>query len=176
MARWRLTEQHYLKVPGTKWEYSEVNRVTGKPQRTQFDVPMHLNPNDSADWNHRNGNEGEIIVCHVGKGQPKDIEFIGQPTPDMIPLDDEAKAISAKIVAPNFESNEEFPMTFGERLLDDLTKQLADVQSKAAPATSQVEGMGELLTAMTAMMKQNQEMMTMLVGAQKPMQPSPKRL
>ena len=30
MARWRLTDAHYLAVEGTEWEYKEQNRETGR--------------------------------------------------------------------------------------------------------------------------------------------------
>ena len=93
MARWRLTNPHYLNVPGTEWEYKETNRDTGRQARKVFPVPLYLNPSDPADHNYRE--DGEIIVAHEGPGvQRKDLIFIGPPTPDMEPLDEEAKAIS----------------------------------------------------------------------------------
>ncbi len=96
MARWKLTEPHYLKVPGTKWEYTMQNRTTGKPQRKVFDVPLYLNPEDEGDWNVREGYDGYIAVCHEDKGLPSDIAFIGDPTPGMVPLDDEARELTAR--------------------------------------------------------------------------------
>lgn len=89
MARWSLMNAHYLNVPGTEWEYKETTD-SGKQGRKIFPVPLHLDPNNPRDHNY----PGEIIVCHEGKGQPKDIVFVGPPTPDMTPLDDEAQAIS----------------------------------------------------------------------------------
>ena len=44
MARWKLMTAHYLNVAGTKWEYQEVSRVTGKQIRMQLPVPMYLDP------------------------------------------------------------------------------------------------------------------------------------
>jgi len=52
-----------------------------------------MDPNDPADCNY----PGEIVVCHAGKGQRQDIIFVGNPTPDMEPYDEEAEAISASL-------------------------------------------------------------------------------
>ena len=92
MARWRLLQPHYLNVPGNEWEYKETNRDTGRQARKVFAVPQFLNPNDAADHNYRE--DGDIIVSDGNNAQRKDIIFVGPPTPDMEPLDDEAQAIS----------------------------------------------------------------------------------
>src|ERR1700690_2128608 len=99
MARWRLAGPHYLNVEGSTWEYKEVDRTTGKQKRTLFPVPQLLDPDNPGDWNHVRGkDDGEIIVAD-GRGEvnAKDIIFSGEPTPDMVPLDDDAKAITAKM-------------------------------------------------------------------------------
>ena len=164
MARWRLTASHYINVPGTEWEYKEVDRKTGKQKTRKFPVPQLLNPDDPSDWNYRhNQDEGEIIVCHDGKGEPRDIVFLGDPTPDMIPLDAEAKELTAAM-APKW--NRPFEKiegnSYADDILDDLTKQVADVRASQTTG-GMPKGLEELLTAMGAMMKQNQEIMTQLV-------------
>jgi len=71
---------------------------TGKPVRKMYKVPKHLDPRLEDDWTHRpenNNMDGEIIVCWEGKGLPRDIIFEGNPTPGMLPLDDEAKEVSS---------------------------------------------------------------------------------
>lgn len=168
MARWRLTAKHYLRVPGTEWNYKEHDRMTGRPKNTKFEVPLLLDPEAATDWNYRTPDgEGEIVVAyHESDAFPRDIIFVGEPTPDMFPLDDEAKALSAafkvkwsgqmsdgRIHDDNMGGHTKF-------LLDHLTAQVADIQS--ATQQSATTGMTELLTAMAAMMKQNQEMMAML--------------
>lgn len=172
MARWRLAAAHYLNTGDTKWEYSEVDRTTGRPKRTQFDVPRMLNPEDPGDWNYvysKDGfgkpDTGEIIVAQ-GTHEPRDIVFIGEPTPDMVPLDDEAKAITAKYAHKWKHPIESLTGTYADEMMKDLSAQLEEVRAASAPAP--VEGMTELLTAMTAMMKQNQEMMAALVAAKAP--------
>lgn len=94
MARWRLQQPHYLNVPGTEWEYKEVDKNTGKQGRKVYTVPALLDPKEPSDHNY----PGEIIVAYEGRAaSPKDIIFIGEPTPDMEPVDDEAEKISAAL-------------------------------------------------------------------------------
>ncbi len=167
MARWRLTAPHYINVPGTEWEYKEVDRSSGKQKRVVFPVPLHLDPDQPGDWNHVIGrDQGEIIVCHAGKGQPGDIEFTtkdlktpGDPTPDMVPLDEEAKLLTAAM-APKWNRPYEQVEgnSYAEGILDDLTKQIVDLRSSAPAAP--IKGMEELLAAMAGMMKQNQELLS----------------
>lgn len=97
--RWRLTAPHYIHVPtlgdGTKveWEHKETNRESGRAVRKLYSVPMLLDPRDAADFNH----PGEIIIAHDTEGARhvrQDLIFIGDPTPDMEPLNDEAQAIT----------------------------------------------------------------------------------
>lgn len=141
MARWKLTQPHYLAGTGTKWEYTENSRTNGKPIRKQYDVPQYLNPEDPSDWNYvemidqrGRATEGGIVVCYEGKGEAKDIIFTGKPTPDMIPLDDEAKAISAKLPM-GIGFAEEMPEGgYAGRILEGLGKQLADAMAATTPA------------------------------------------
>lgn len=97
--RWRLMQPHYLNVPvypdGTKveWEHKETDRTTGRVNRKYHTVPCLLDTNNPGDYNDGDG----IVVCHEGGGNPKDYVFLGDPTPDMEPLDDEAEALSASM-------------------------------------------------------------------------------
>ena len=162
MARWKLTEPHYLKVDGTKWEYSEVDRITGRPKRTQFPVPLYLNLNFEDDIRSF-GQDGDIIVSDGNNAHPKDVIFLGPPTPSMLPLDDEAREISARYANVWKTPTEDGP-TYSQTLHDDLIRQLAEasVNVKAAPAA---EGMTEFMTTMAAMMKQQTEILAQLAKA-----------
>lgn len=101
MARWRLRNGHYLNtlameedklVAGTQWEYKEQDRGTGRAARKMYNVPQLLDPKDPADCNY----PGEIIVCNeYNRAFPRDIIFLGEPTPEMEALDESAEAISA---------------------------------------------------------------------------------
>lgn len=166
MARWRLTQPHYLNVPGVEWEYKENDRQTGRAKRTMFPVPMFLNPDDPADWNYRVGDVGEIIVTNVSAPGNADITFIGDPTPDMTPLDDEARAISASFAAKWKHPIESLPENggFSQALLNGLQSEVSNLQSKveAAPA---IQGLDKLLEAMSTMMAQNAQIIGALVEA-----------
>jgi hypothetical protein len=164
MARWKLTEKNYLKVPGTKWELTIADRVTGRPVRKVFDVPRYLDPDDQGDWTHHEApGVGYIAVCHEGTGEARDIIFIGDPTPGMLPLDDEAKAITAKFTWTPTRStaDEDKENSFSQKLLMGLVDQMADVQAKAASAPMGA-GMEKLFEAMSAMMAQNAQLLAAL--------------
>ena len=158
MARWKLMTAHYLNVAGTKWEYQEVSRVTGKQIRMQLPVPMYLDPRDPADYTHKWGRgeegEGEIIVSRGPSSDPKDIIFVGDPTPDMVPLDDEAKAISATFTERWRYKPEGAPGSYSQSLVDQFQSAMADTSTKPA----KVEGLDELVVAIKEMAKVNQEL------------------
>lgn len=167
MARWMLTEAHYLNVPGNLWEQQITDRATGRPVRKQFPVPLHLDPNIESDWNYKEqvGNnviDGKIIVCHAGKGEPKDIVFEGEPSPGMLPLDDEAKTISAKYTWTPTKGLDERSQadSFSQQLLVQLSASM-DAVKQAPP---EIPGMGELMKALAAMMAQQTAILSALAG------------
>lgn len=166
MARWQLTEPHYLNTKDTKWEFETKNRTTGRSERKQFNVPTHLDPNIESDWNYQDriGNnivDGKIIVCWEDKGEPKDIVFEGPPTPGMLPLDDEAKQISAKfdwIPTQGLDENSQFN-SFAQQTLIKFTEEL-----KSNAQAPQIEGMAEFMKTMAQMMQTQTEILAQLAG------------
>lgn len=173
MARWRLAAPHYLHVPGTEWEYSENDRTTGRPKRIKFKVPRLLNPEDPSDWNYvysKDGfgkpDTGEIVVTNrESEAFPRDILFTSPPTPDMVPMDDEAREISAKLQANFKHPINDLPGTYADEMLKDLSAEIDKVRTQQTGEVK-VEGMAELLAAMTGMMKQNQDLLAALLQAQ----------
>jgi|SRR5215831_2844328 len=132
--RWRLCAKHYLWVPDTFYLYEETSRETGKLARKQWPVPLYLDPDSPADQNY----PGEIIVCHAGKGQKRDIIFKGPPTPDMEPLDDEAQALSDAERHKWVHPIESLPGDFSASLLSVFQQQIDElVRSGKAPAPAQ---------------------------------------
>lgn len=121
MARWKLLVPHYLfgyppdmTEEGIEWEYKETDRLTGREKRRRYKVPFYMD-------------EG-AIVCHEGRGLESDIVFEGNPTHDMVPLDKEAKEITAKL--PNALSfDQQFPGTgeggFSTHILSAIEAQIA---------------------------------------------------
>jgi len=148
--RWKLMCPHYLNtVEPTEWEYNETSRKTGKLIRKRFPVPRYLNTLDPGDWTNKWGGkddeDGEIVVCHQGKGQSGDIEFIGDPTPDMVPLDDEAKALSKTFEARwSYAATEDMPISYSQSLIDRFEAERAEMQTKA----QEVPGMSDLIATL----------------------------
>ena len=164
MARWKILVAHYLMTADpAEWEYAETNRTTGRPMRKKFTIPRYVDPRDPADWTNRWGNnkdneEGECIVCLPGKGQEKDIEFLGDPTPDMIPLDEEAKSLSA-----SFEARWRYkPATsegnYSQALVDNFQAEMSKFEAVATKPV-QVEGITELVAAMHEQSKLTSELL-----------------
>lgn len=168
MARWKLTEPHYLNVPSSRWEQTAIDSRTGKPARKMFKVPMHLDPRTADDWNFKYPNnemDGEIHVCWEGKGLPHDITFEGNPTPGMVPLDKEAEIETAKYNwTPTQGIDDESQRAgFFARLGDDLINQMTDLKAVAA-SQQQTHGVDKVLEAMAEMMEQNRQLMALLMG------------
>jgi hypothetical protein len=165
MARWKLIEPHYLNAIGgdqAEWEHKETNSTTGRQARVVYKVPRYLDPKDPADHNHN----GDIVVCHVGKGQPRDIIFEGPPTPAMEPIDDEATAIS-DAERPNWHDpiNEFSAISFQDRLMMNMQEQIARIQAKQDGAPTLVpagsvsrEEFVALQTKLAELMEQNAQL------------------
>lgn len=131
MARWKLTAAHYLNVPGTEWEYEETNRDTGKRGRKKFLVPMYLSPEDPEFQNR----DGEVVVAYEGSAERRDVIFEGLPTPDMEPLDDEARAISEAEMPKWVHPIESLPATgehYSQSLLTMLERQMGEAMQTIA--------------------------------------------
>lgn len=149
MARFQLTAPHYLNVPDNEWEYKEVDRTTGKEKRHLRKVPMYLHPEDPSNWNQiterlPNGQiaDGLIIVSTKADPQfPKDIIFIGAPTMDMIPLDDEAKVMIAELQGKWKHPINDLSGSFAEQLpiLWQQQIEMANAKKSEAPNVSMKE-------------------------------------
>lgn len=175
MARWKLVEPHYIHAERDgaqpEWIYKEINRANGREIQKKYIVPMHLDPRSSSDWNDwpdgPNG-DGIVVVTDGKNAKQRDIILVPDKkgnlpiTHGMEPLDDEARAITAEYTKthPFLEGREE--ATYSERLLDKFIEQLADVKTSATTQAS-TPGFDEVLKAMTAMMEQNQKILSTLV-------------
>jgi len=167
MARWKLTEPHYLSVPSERWEHTTTDSRTGKPVRKMYRVPKHLDPRLEDDWNYRpenNNMDGEIIVCWEGKGKERDIIFEGNPTPGMLPLDDEATEVSSRFSWTPTQGIDEDSQrqSFYARLGDTLIDQMTEL--KVARELAPNPGLDKFMETMMAMMAQNQQILSALTG------------
>jgi hypothetical protein len=133
MARWRLQVAHYLYTdPPTEVEFKEVDRNTGRQARKVYKVPRYLNPTDPADCNYPD----EVIVSDGKNAQGRDIIFIGQPSPDMEPIDDEAKKISQSYIDSGKWTKKEEGLDFGESLIKNFMEKITDLQANQAAPVS----------------------------------------
>lgn len=167
MARWKLMAPHYMNlVNGADWEY--VENSGGKHRRHRFLVPRMLNPNDPGDWNSRWGQrssnnivgneEGEIIVALPGKGEGSDYEFLGDPTPDMMPIDDEARELSASFETRWSYRPDQAESSFSQSLVDGFREAM---ETSRQPETVKIEG----LDAVLATLAQTQKLIVESLGA-----------
>lgn len=166
--RWRLTGPHYINVPtlpdGTniEWEHKETSRDSGRTVRRLFPVPILLDPKDPADHNY----PGEIIVCREVEGAHKfrqDYAFVGDPTQEMEPLNDEAEAISESLRDKWINPVETLPANGGmtsdetafmERMMSAFAKvaEAAQVPTTAVPR-EQYDALLERVAALEAAQK-----------------------
>src|SRR5262245_18811337 len=142
MARWFLKERHYLNVPGTEWEYKETDRETGRQHRLVLPVPLYLDPKQSADWNDR-ANDLITVSNKFDPAHPRDHVFVGDPTPDMEPMDEEAEAITQCFVDRGAWKHpiDSMDMTYSQSILSEferaiVSKTVEMVQVQAPPNVS----------------------------------------
>lgn len=133
-ARWKLTAPHYLPIEGTEWIHEETSRDTGKRLRKVFAVPLHLDPENPSDQNDRE-NGWVIVANEFDRAHPRDYIFIGPPTPDMEPLNDEAEAITEAAKKNWVHPIDSLPgQGYGQSLLAEFEKQLAQAIANAGGA------------------------------------------
>jgi len=158
LARWKLATSHYLNtVKPVKWRYQETDRSTGENLEREYIVPRFLDINDPRCWTNRLvaganvgggatniGAEGEIIVCTPGKGLAGDIEFLGDPTPDMIPMDEDAEAISATFQDHWAYKPDGVEPNYSQSIVD----RHGEVEARASEV--KVAGLDQLVAAMDA--------------------------
>jgi len=167
MARWALRQPHYLSVPGTEWEYKETDRETQRQVRKVFEVPLYLNPGEPSDWNDR-ANERIVVTNKFDKAHPRDHVFMGPPTPDMEPIDEEAQTISDGYVKSGAWKHpiEALDMNYSQSVLSDFERQLATLlanQPAKPPSLSlgavSMEDFSRLQDQVASLMEQNQKLM-----------------
>lgn len=171
MAKWRLTAAHYLNVPGTEYEYKETDRVSGRQARQVFPVPLLLDPKDPSCCNR----DGDCIVVQGEPAGRGEYEFVGEPTPDMEPLNAEAEAISDRHREKWKHPIDSLPVNgedYGSALIKAFERQISElIKSGAATpaqpvsaATVSVDEFKALQEQVAALMAQNAELKKGVVG------------
>ncbi len=178
--RWRLVNAHHLNIPvlpdGTKveWEHKETARETGRTVRKLFPVPMLLDPKDPADCNY----PGEIIVAHAIEGAHnlrQDYIFLGEPTPEMEPLNDAAQAISDSLQDKWTHPIDTLPANGGmspseQAFMQNMMSEFAKQVGAALP-----QGNAAVPDAEKAELRERLARLEALVAAQGKVEPQPSR-
>lgn len=176
-ARWKLTAKHYINVDDEDaiWEYKETIQAgpkMGRSKRVVHKVPVFYDPDDPSCHNYQG--QGIIVTNARDEQFPWDIILQGPPSPDMEPLNEEARKITAaeqkKWVHPieSLQNN-------GEDLLLKLTRQLeAMFSSKGIPqgavsvAGVSAEQFGALQEQVKLLVEQNAALQAQLSGLHQP--------
>src|SRR5262249_46558469 len=112
----------------------------------------HLEPKDPGDHNY----PGEIIVSDGHNAQARDIIFLGEPTVDMEPVDDEAKKITGDLEASGRWKRPVEGQDFGESLIKNFMERLDRVSAQPV-STGGIDpkDFTELQAQVKALMEQN---------------------
>lgn len=168
MARWRVTAKHYINAKqfgeDTTWVREETNRDTGRAFRRTFSVPLYIDPDDPICINK---NVGFCVVAKEGTELLGDIVFDGPPTPDMEPLDDEAREITSKESAKWKDPINSLPVAigedFGQKLLAMLTSQFNAVSLQ--PSNTSLKGSSSTeVDELKAMLAEQAKQIALLMG------------
>lgn len=152
MARFLLKDKHYLNVPGTQWEQTEFNQATKKQARHLYNVHLFLDPEDSSMWNYP---EQIIVSTKADPAHPRDIVFVGSPTPDMEPLDEEANLLLRKVLAKSVQPMSEAALpTTGPTPAPKPSSELSELRQM----------MAELRGQMTTLIGENEALKQQLVA------------
>lgn len=176
MARWKVTAKHYIHAEQygqpTEWIREETNRDTGRTFRKALVVPMLIDPEDPGCINRFTG---MCVVATKGSEQNGDIVMFGPPTPDMEPLDDEARKISEAESPKWISPVDSLPLQIGEDfaavLLRQLEAQMTQMTTQPKDAVSLKSVPNKELDEMREMLKAQQEQIAKLLAAQTPVQP-----
>lgn len=167
MARWRVTAKHYLLAKqfgeDTTWVREETNRDTGRAFRRTFAVPLYIDPEDPLCINR---NLGFCVVATEGSEMSGDITLLSPCTPDMEPLDDDAKRITAEESKKWKDPINSLPISigddFGNQLLAMLTAQFNNVSN--APSVSLKGASTNELDELKRMLAAQQEQIAKLIA------------
>lgn len=169
MARWRVTAKHYLLAKqfgeDTTWVREETNRDTGRAFRRTFSVPLYIDPEDPICINK---NVGFCVVATEGSEMPGDIILLSPCTPDMEPMDDDAKRITAEESKKWKDPINSLPINigedFGNQLLAMLTAQFNTVANAPAGSVSLKGANNTELDELKKMLVAQQEQIAKLIA------------
>lgn len=176
MARWRLNSPHYLNVKEldgepVEFRYTEQSLQTMRNRSRAFPVPLYLDPKDPTLINSEDG----IVVSDGNHPGPKDYIFLGDPTPEMMPIDDEAEKITEKHRSKWINPVETFGLgqDYSQSLLSALERQIEAI-NRVAPGAQPIQvdqdKLNKVLERLAALEAQNAEL---LIAAEAATPPQP---
>ena len=168
MARWKLTAKHYLEAlqfgQPSEWQREEINVQSGRAFRKTYPVPMFIDPDDPHCINRH---LGYCVIATEGSDQPGDLIVSNfKPTPDMEPLDEEARQLS-EIERPHWINPiDGLSPTMGEdfanQLLAALQQQMNKTQVGSIGSNAEVSNLSALVAAQQ---KQIESLISALSGS-----------
>jgi hypothetical protein len=148
MARFRLTDKHYINILGCDWEEKQElqTKVRGRNRlhKRSHAVPMYLDPKDMADHNY----PGEIVIATEEDRRYPDDYIVGPGfivTADMSAIDDEGEEMITewKRTYTGAYPIETLEGTMGDTILAKLSRQL-DALSGGNPTGPSTVSAGEV--------------------------------
>ena len=166
MARWKLTAKHYLQAlqfgQPSEWQREEINVQTGRAFRKTYPVPMYIDPDDPYCINR---NVGYCVIATEGSNQPGDLIVSNfKPTPDMEPLDEEARAMSEAERPHWVNPIDGLSPTMGEDFANQLLAALQQQMNKTALTPGQAANSAEV-SNLSALVAAQQRQIDQLLSA-----------
>ncbi len=166
MARWKLTAKHYLEAlqfgQPSEWQREEINVQTGRAFRKTYPVPMFIDPEDPFCINRTTG---FCVIAMEGSAQPGDLECKNfKPTPDMEPLDEEARQLSEAERPHWINPIDGLSPTMGEDFANQLLATLQQQMNKSNISLSQ-QGVNSEVSNLSALVAAQQKQIESLISA-----------
>lgn len=142
---------------------------TQEEVRHRMPVPRFLHLDDPKT---RRNSSGHVIVCYEGsKEAPTDYIFVGPPTPDMEPLDDEAMELSKSELSRGQHPMDSLsPNGYQGDILERFTKAIEAIggiqPQNQSIANVSAEDFAVLQEQVQALIEQNAQLQAQLLGEQ----------
>src|SRR6266849_5825322 len=152
MPRWKLTAKHYLHAlqsgQPSEWQREENNVQSGRAFRKTYPVPMFIDPDDPHCINRH---LGYCVIATEGSDQPGDLIVSNfKPTPDMEPLDEEARQLS-EVERPHWINPiDGLSPTMGEDFANQLLAALQQQMNKVGGISPTQLGVNSELSSLVA--------------------------
>ncbi len=167
MARWKLTAKHYLHAlqygQPSEWQREEINVQSGRAFRKTYPVPMFIDPDDPHCINRH---LGYCVIATEGSDQPGDLIVSNfKPTPDMEPLDEEARQLSEAERPHWINPIDGLSPTMGEDFANQLLAALQQQMNKTSGISPSQLGVNSEVSNLSALVAAQQKQIEALIHA-----------